>query len=49
MGSVVECKTLNGGIETHRRHCVVSVSKTLYPQLSTGSTQVDRKVSRQHC
>ena len=25
--------------EPHRRHCIVSLSKTLYPLLSTGSTQ----------
>ena len=28
--------------ETHRRHCIVSLCKTLYPLLSTGSTQEDR-------
>ena len=27
------------GFELHWRHSVVSLSKTLYPQLSTGSTQ----------
>ena len=32
--------------ETHRRHCVVSLSKTLYHLLGTGSTQEDRKMSR---
>ena len=25
--------------ETHQKHCVVSLNKTLYPLLSTGSTQ----------
>ena len=25
--------------EIHSRHCVVSLSKTIYPLLSTGSTQ----------
>ena len=29
--------------ETHPSHCVVSLSKTLYPLLSTGSTHEDRK------
>ena len=38
-GSVVEC--LTRGIEPHRRHCVVSLSKTHKPKLSTGSTQED--------
>ena len=34
--------------ETHRcrSHCVVSLNKTLYPLLSTGSTQKDRNSSR---
>ena len=27
-------------------HCVVSLNKTLYPLLSTGSTQEDRKLSQ---
>ena len=29
-----------------RRHCVVSLSKTLYPLFSTGSTQEDREMSK---
>ena len=29
------------GLEPSRRHCIVSLSKTLYPPLSTGSTQED--------
>ena len=33
---------LNGhGIEIHRRHYIASFSKSLYPQLSTVSTQED--------
>ena len=28
--------------ETHMSHCVVSLSKRLYPLLSTGSTEADR-------
>ena len=31
--------------ETHESHCVVFLRKTLYPLLSTGSTQEDRKSS----
>ena len=27
------------GLELHHRHCVVSLSKTLYPLLSTGTTE----------
>ena len=29
------------GLEPHQRPCVVFLSKTLYPMLSTGSTQED--------
>ena len=29
------------GFEPHQRHCVVSLSKTFYPLLSTSSTQED--------
>ena len=29
------------GFEPNQRHCIVSLSKTLYPLLSTGSTQED--------
>ena len=29
------------GFEPHQRHCVVFLSKTLYPLLITGSTQED--------
>ena len=35
-GSLVECLTQDRGFEPHQRHCVVSLSKTLYPLLSTG-------------
>ena len=37
---------LKGLFETHEKHCVVSLRKTLYPLLSTCSTQEDRKLSR---
>ena len=33
-------------LKTQRRQCVVSLSKTLYPLLSTGLTWEDRKASR---
>ena len=42
-GSVVECLTW---FETHRRHCVVSLSKTLYPLFSTDSTQETSKMTK---
>ena len=32
--------------ETHRKHCVVSLSRTLCPLPSTGSIQEDRKMSQ---
>ena len=43
-GSSVECLTQDSrgcGFNPHRRHYFVSLSKTLYPLLSTGSTQED--------
>ena len=43
-GPVVECSTQDQrgrGFEPHRRHCVVSLSKTHLSLLSTGSTQKD--------
>ena len=45
VGRVVDLGESKGcELETHGRHCVVSLSKTLYPLLSTGSTQEDRKL-----
>ena len=38
---VTTSKSSGCGFEPHRRHCVVSLSKTLYPLLSTGLTQKD--------
>ena len=32
-GSVEECFTQDRGCEPHRRHCVVSLSKNIYPSL----------------
>ena len=43
-GSVVECLTRDRGacrFEPHQRHCVVFLSKTNYPLLSTISTLKD--------
>ena len=31
----------------YQKHCVVSLSKALYPLFSTGSTQEDSKASKQ--
>ena len=38
---MVECLTQDCGFEPHRRHCLVFLSKTIYPLLSTVSTQED--------
>ena len=45
-GSVVECWARDQGVggcvfEPPRRHCVVSLSKAIYPLHGTGSTQED--------
>ena len=37
------CSNQNVWFKTHQRHGIVSLSKTLYPLLSTGSTQEVRK------
>ena len=42
----------HGYFMTHQGHCDVSLdslSKTLYPQLNTGSTQEDKKTSWDDC
>ena len=39
-------KVVTGGEKALTNHYVVSLYKTLYPLLSTGSTQKDRKSSR---
>ena len=49
-GSVVQCYRLwvegSPKFGSHSRHCVVSLSKTLYPLLSTGANpEEDRKTS----
>ena len=45
-GRMLDLRLKGHWFETHPRHCVVSLSKTLYPIGSTGSTQEDRKLSR---
>ena len=41
-GRVLDLGSRGCRFKPHRRHCVVSLSKTLYLLLSTGSTQEDR-------
>ena len=45
MAQLVEHLTWDQRVARSRliSHCVVSLSKTLYPLISTGSTQDDRK------
>ena len=38
---VLDSRSRGCGYEPHQRHCIVSLSKTLYPLLSTGSNQED--------
>ena len=38
---VLDLKSRGCAFEPHRRHFIVSLSKTLYPLLCTGSTQED--------
>ena len=40
-GRVLEFRLRGCGFEPRRRHCIESLSKTLFPLLSTGSTQED--------
>ena len=40
-GRMLDLRLRGCGFEPHQRHCVVHLSKTLYPLLSTGSTQED--------
>ena len=40
-GRVLDLRSRGCGFEPHRRHCAESLGKTLYPLLSTGSTQED--------
>ena len=41
-GRVLDSRPRGPGFEPHRRHCVVSLSKTHLSLLSTGSTEEDR-------
>ena len=41
VGRVLDLGSKGCLLQTHLRHCVVSVSKALYSLLSTGSTQED--------
>ena len=43
---VLDSRPRDRGLEPHRRHCVVSLSKTHLSLLSTGSTQEDLPVPR---
>ena len=45
-GRVLDLRSKGCWFETHRKRCIVSFSKTLYPLLSTGSTQKVRKTSQ---
>ena len=38
---VLDSKSRGCGLGPYQRHCIVSMSKTFYPLLSTGSTQED--------
>ena len=38
---VLDSRSRGCGCEPHPRHCIVSLSKTLYPLLSTSSTEED--------
>ena len=40
---VVDLRSNGFLFETHRWHCVITLSKTTYPLLGTGSAQEDRK------
>ena len=40
-GTVLDLRPMSQGFEPHRRHCVVSLSKTHLSLLSTGSTHED--------
>ena len=42
-GRVLNFRSKGCWFETNWRHCIVSLSKALYPLLSTGSTQDDGK------
>ena len=37
-GRVLDLRLRHGWFEPHQRHCIASLSKTIYPLLITGST-----------
>ena len=41
-GRVLDSRSRGCRVQPHGGHCVVTLSKTLYPLLSTGSTQEDQ-------
>ena len=45
-GRVLDLGSKGHKFKTHRMHCVVSLGKTLYLLLSTGSSQEKRKIPR---
>ena len=45
-GQVLGLNSKVCGFETYLRHCIVSLSETLYPLLSTGLTKEDRNCSQ---
>ena len=45
VGRVLDSESKSCEFETHLGYCVVSLSKAVYPLLSTGSTEEDRKSS----
>ena len=42
---MLDCSSRGRWLETHQRHSVVSLSKTIYPLLSTDSIQEDINTS----
>ena len=46
-GRVLDSRPRGCGFKPHRRHCIESLSKALYPLLSTDSTQVE--ISQHDC
>ena len=49
VGKVLNLEWKGQEFETHSRHCVVSMSKTLYPLPSTGSSQEDILIWLENC
>ena len=49
VGRVLDLGLKGCQFDTHQMHCVVFLSKTFYPLLSTGVIQEDWKVSQHDC